>query len=199
MPKLKKLAWLVLLPAVLAMLLVACGGDDDDDTTGGDDSNGAVTDNGSDDNSDGAKTDDKKTDDKKDSPLSGGTGSDEKYVADICKLSREWWDDMSAAFTKFDPEKPEEFAKALTDPLNQYANELGKVKPPKDLKEWHEGLVAMFKEMIKGVESGEGDIFSDSDAAYPDMPADAMERLTKIAEKNDDCKALEEEGGSIFE
>ena len=45
-----RLAWLLLAPAMLAMVFAACGGGDDDDGGGG-----------------------------------GGTGSDEAFVASICK------------------------------------------------------------------------------------------------------------------
>ncbi|MCK9521263.1 MAG: hypothetical protein M0R74_19895, partial [Dehalococcoidia bacterium] len=143
--------------------------------------------------------DDKEDDNSKEGPLSGGTGGDAQYVAAICKASREWWDQLSSAFMDIDPEKPEEFMKGLMEPTRTYADQIAKAKPPKDIQEWHENLVAMFKDVVKGMESGEDFISDDAFGDFPDMPLAAQERLVKVAEKNEDCQALEEDGGAIFQ
>jgi hypothetical protein len=109
-------------------------------------------------------------------------------------------DTFAAAIEKaFEEEFDEQSLEAFAKPFREMAEDLADAKPPKDLKEWHEGMVAAMNDLVKTLESGDVDSALAEDVEYPDMPADAQERLAKLAAENEDCKALEEEGGSIFE
>lgn len=121
---------------------------------------------------------------------SGATGSDEAFVASICKAGVTFSKDLDkvtkdlASLT--DPKKA---ATALAGPFEDFSNAFIKAKPPKDLKDWHSDASAKLKEAVKALKSGdlESDIFT-QDAPFPDPPKEAAARLTKVAEKNDDCK-----------
>lgn len=206
MRRLKNLAVLVLLPAVLALMLVACSGSDDKkDDAGGDNGSAVGQDRNSDSNKDNG--DSKDGGDSKsggDIVASGDTGSDAKYVAAVCKGARTFMDDMLAAFskmdfTKFDPNDPNAAVKLMepfTATVRAFGEEMAKASPPKDLQSWHNELVENFNEMVQALESGdEARMDAIGDVDFPDMPEDIAQRLAKHAEKNADCQALEDETG----
>lgn len=211
MPRLKRFAWLVLLPAVLAMVLVACGGDDDDDaddTSGAGDATATATEERTEDNGNDSANDD--SDDDKDSGSSGGSlpsGKDERYVTDVCNAFNTYLTNLSNVFLELDPEKiaedpekfedPEALFKPFIEGLEKARDELKQADPPDDIREWHEAMVQAFDQMIEGMR-GNSDYLPD-DFDVPEMPAKAQERLGRIAEKNEACQRLEEEGASIFE
>lgn len=163
--KLRKLGTWSILAALLlvaAFSLAACGGDDDD--SGGDDSG------------DSGKT-------------SSGTGSDEKYVADLCKATLEF----SKAFEKLDPSKvksEDDVQKLFAEPFENYAKAMSKAKPPKDVKEYHDQVVKALNDTVKSMKSGDGtsgfEALADMD--FPEPPAAVSDRLSKIADNNKDCK-----------
>jgi len=198
MRNLKRLAVFVMLPAILAMLLVACGGDSDNKSD--DSNNGGPAASDSKDNG--------KKSDGGDIKASGDTGSDEKYVAAVCKSGRKFLDDLTASMSKIDYSKidandPDSMAKLMepfTGTFRQFAKDLADAKPPKDLKDWHGDLVDNLNQMVKAMEKGDQDALDTIGVDFPDMPEDVSNRLSKVAEKNDDCKAMEEESGSsIFD
>lgn len=121
---------------------------------------------------------------------SGATGSDEKFVADICKagvtFSKDLEKVMKDAASLSDEKKA---AQALADPFEDFANAFSKAKPPKDLSEWHKDASSKLKEAVKALKDGdlESDIFT-QDSPFPDPPKEASERLTKVAEGNKDCQ-----------
>ena len=156
-----KWRWACALPLAAVLLLGACGGDDDDNKSSG--SGSSVS-------------------------SAGGTGSDEKYVADICGAFKT----MSDALTKItaDPKKlgnEKDAITAFSKPFDQLAKDFAKANPPKDLKDWH-------KEATKSL-NGAADAIKKGDLSalqglgnLPDPPKGADERLSKIAEKNKNCK-----------
>ena len=161
-----KIRKLGLWPVMAALALtasfgfVACGGDDDDD--GGGDSGGS----------------------------SGGTGSDEKYVGDLCKATLVF----SKAIEKVtaDPSKlnnASDISKAFADPFEDYAKSVSKAKPPKDLKQFHDDVVKTLNEAAKAMKSGgDLDALSSLGGDFPEPPKAAQDRLQKVADKNKDCK-----------
>lgn len=208
MLRLTRIAALVLLPALLSFAFIACGDDDDD--------GGAITrDNGSnssDNNSGSGNTgnassnndDDKDKDDDKSDAIrpSGNTGSDEAYVSDICKGFRGYFDDLSSMLSGIDftdPNYEEKLNEKMTDPMRAVAKVFADADPPKDLQDWHNQVVAAFNKTVEALEKGDYDAIDDESLEFPDMPADAEARLEKVAEKNEDCKALSDEGQGIFD
>lgn len=120
----------------------------------------------------------------------GGTGSDEKFVADICKAGAKFQADMEKAFPQMVNAKSEEEAiKIIIEPFETMAKSFKAAKPPADLKEWHAEASKAFDDAVKALKSGNTDsALFESDSPFPDPPAAAQERLQKIAEKNDDCQ-----------
>lgn len=157
--------WLLVPAALLALVTVAaaCGGDDD----------------------------------------GGGAGTDESYVKGVCQAFEKFNDDMDEAFTdleeKFaeiedddDFEKVMEDAfKALAGPLKDFANDLGKVKPPADVKEYHDELVVAAKAAAEAYEKGDVELEEDPFEDIPEPPQDVQDRLQAVAENEPACQGLD--------
>lgn len=156
-------------PLALAVLFAACGGDDDDGDDGGSDSGSSVQ-----------------------------TGSDEKYVADMCKAFNNYAEGLTkalASFAKADSEADiEKMLKSIIDPTEDFAKAFSKMKPPADLKDWHAATAKALSAQVKSLKDAEGldslDALADvGDIPMGEMPPNIEERLTKIADGNKDCQA----------
>ncbi|WP_322796396.1 hypothetical protein [Tepidiforma sp.] len=120
----------------------------------------------------------------------GGTGSDEEFVADVCKAGAQFQKDLEAAFTKMaSADSQEDAVKAVAEPFEKFANAFKDANPPSDLKEWHKEASNSLDDAVAALKKGnmDAEIFS-SDTPFPDPPAGAAERLQKIAENNKDCQ-----------
>jgi hypothetical protein len=120
----------------------------------------------------------------------GGTGSDEKFVSDICKAGLTFSKSLEDVFK--DPAALADEEKALgklADAFEDFSNAFAKANPPSDLKAWHSDASKQLKEGVKQIKSGdlEGGIFA-GDSPFPEPPAAAGDRLSKVAESNKDCQ-----------
>ena len=121
---------------------------------------------------------------------SGGTGSDEKYVSDLCKATL----DFSKAIEKVssDPSKLSsagDISKAFSGPFEDYAKAISKANPPKDLKEYHNQVVKTLNDASKAMKGGGGlEGLAALGNDFPEPPQATQDRLQKIADKNKDCK-----------
>ncbi len=150
--------WALALPVAAVVLLGACGDDDDSGDSR------SVGNSG------------------------GGTGSDEKYVADICSAFKK----MSDSLTKVtsDPSKfsdPKQVITQFSKPFEQLAKDFANANPPKDLKEWHKEASKTLNQGSAAIKKGDFEALQ-SLGELPDPPKGADERLSKIADKNKDCQ-----------
>ncbi len=116
-------------------------------------------------------------------------GSDEKFVGDICKAGLNFTKALEEVFK--DPAALADEDKAiekLADAFEDFSNAFAKSNPPADLKAWHSDASKQLKEGVKQIKDGdlEGGIFA-GDSPFPEPPADAGDRLSKVAESNEDC------------
>jgi len=156
-----RLAWLLLAPAMLAMVFAACGGGDDDGGGGG-----------------------------------GGTGSDEAFVASICKAFATFSTDLDKTMkdaSSITDEK--EAAKKFAAPFETLAKNFSNAKPPKDLKDWHSKASKTLTDAAKAMKDGDLKALENIDD-LPDPPKDASDRMEKIAKDNKDCQAADFAFGS---
>ena len=125
-----------------------------------------------------------------------GTGSDEDYVAAICKAGSQFakaMDDLTKELA--DEEDLEKAAEKAAEPFEDFANAFAKAKPPSDLKDWHEDTSDALKKAVAGLKDGNFDALGDD--LMPDPPSDEIsDRLTKIADKNKDCQDADFSFGS---
>ncbi|MBI5947668.1 MAG: hypothetical protein HY875_05995 [Chloroflexi bacterium] len=165
--------WALILPAMLAVVaafaLVACGGDDDDDDTGGSggDTGGNVQ-----------------------------TGSDEKYVGQICKAMKTFTTSLDAATKDLSSASNGDVDKLLEKmaaPFDQLAKDFGKANPPKDMKDWHVAATKALQDIAKSLKDAKGLDALDAlgEDPFPEPPAGVEERLSKLADNNADCKAAQ--------
>jgi hypothetical protein len=171
------------------LTLAACGGDDDDDDGGGD--SGGVSAPGSSGGSDSKDT----------GNVSAPSGSDEKYVGQLCKATLE----LSGVLTKFladagkDPSKfedPEAVKKAFLGPMEDYLKAMEKADPPGDMKSYHNDAIKAIKQFVEELKKGEDlESIGDKVGEFPEPPAGVQARLAKAAANNKDCK----EAGVSFE
>jgi len=151
-----RLAWLLLAPAMLAMVFAACGGGDDDDGGGG-----------------------------------GGTGSDEAFVASICKSFNTFSTDLDKVMKDASSLTDEKAAaKKFAEPFDKLATNFANAKPPKDLKDWHSDASKVLKDAAKAMKDGDLAALENLDD-LPDPPSGASDRLEKIAKDNKDCQAAD--------
>ncbi len=155
--------WLLLAPIAMFVLLIAAACGDDDSTS----SNG------------GGST-----------SAGGGTGTDEKFVGDICKAAKTFSADLEKV-TK-DPnvlKDPKKAVDAVAGPFTTFSDAFTKANPPKDLKSWHDDASKKFKDYIDTLKKS-----NDISTAFsggnpiPPPPKDAADRLQKVAASNQDCK-----------
>ncbi len=146
--------------ALSASIFAACGGGGDDD----DDDGGSAP--------------------------SGATGTDEKFVADICKAGAKFAKDLEKVFADISALSDEKkAAEALAKPFEELSNAFSKAKPPSDLKDWHKDASSKLKEAVAALKKGdtESDIFA-ADSPIPDPPKGSRDRLNKVAANNKDCQ-----------
>lgn len=119
------------------------------------------------------------------------TGSDENYVADLCKATKKFSDDLAAA-TK-DPDKlqgADDIGKLLGPPFEAFAKSVAKAKPPSDLKDYHSQVVKTLNDAAAKIKTSNdlSALSSLGDTSFPEPPQAAQDRLQKVADKNNDCK-----------
>jgi hypothetical protein len=120
----------------------------------------------------------------------GGTGSDEQFVADLCKAGAKFDEDLTKLFAGIaNIGSEEEAAKKFAEPFEAFARSFKAARPPADLKAWHAEASKSLDDAVKALKGGNTDaaIFA-QDSPFPEPPAAADERLSKIAEKNADCQ-----------
>lgn len=120
----------------------------------------------------------------------GGTGSDESYVAALCKAELKFADSFNKAMSG-DPSKltdPNEVAKMFTGPFDQLAKDMKAANPPKDVKEYHDQLVKAISDASTQLKNNKDISQLDFGSNIKEPPQDVSDRLQKIADKNEDCK-----------
>jgi len=118
----------------------------------------------------------------------GGTGTDESYVAAVCKAGAKFQDDFLKAFGEMANANSEaDAAKALSKPFKEFAASFKKANPPADLKSWHAEASKQLENAAAALEKGNVDALS-GDSPFPEPPQGASERLNAIASKNADCQ-----------
>lgn len=117
----------------------------------------------------------------------GGGGSDEAFIEDICAAGVEFFSALEGIDTQeADPAKALE---AFAGPFEDFANAVEDADPPSDLEEWHTQAVASLNDIVAKLKDGDIDALSNlGDSPFPEAPADAQERLDKIAADNEDCQ-----------
>lgn len=125
-------------------------------------------------------------DDDGGSSSGGGTGSDEQFVAAICKAGAKFSKAMDSLEKDLSKETDlSKIADKASKPFDDFANEFAKAKPPKDLVEWHDDTSKALKAAAKGLKDGNMDALGEDLVNEP--PAEAADRLAKVAEGNKDC------------
>lgn len=149
-----------LVPGVLGLtLLLAACGGDDDDSGGS-----------------GGST-------------SSGTGSDEKYVAVVCKAFSDFGDATTKAVSNAGSIKNEDDAvKALVGPIEDLVSAMAKASPPRDAKASHDETVKVFRAAVADLKKNGAKSTAFQDLETPKMDQTVSDRLDKIAAKNKDCQ-----------
>lgn len=118
----------------------------------------------------------------------GGAGTDEQYVATICKASLKLTDAVAKASSNSSTVKnADDAVKLLSDPFQQYLNDLKAANPPKDLKDFHDQTVKALSNSIEKLKK-EKDPAALSGSDQPEPSQAIKDRLSQVADKNEDCK-----------
>lgn len=118
-----------------------------------------------------------------------GTGSDQQYVAAVCKAMMKFQDSVSKVTA--DPSKltnASDISKAFSGPFDQLISDMKGAKPPKDIKSYHDQVVAQLSKANDSLKNG-GDINSLSSLGdLPSPPQAVQDRLQKVADSDPDCQ-----------
>ncbi len=126
-----------------------------------------------------------------------GTGSDEAYVAGLCKAANK----ASTALDAANPSAtPDDLGSALgavfaslAPAMEQFAADFAKLNPPSDIADWHANTSKQLTAGAKALKDGNfDDPALDAITGNPtaDMPTAARDRLKAIADASPDCKDL---------
>ncbi len=121
-------------------------------------------------------------------PGGGGTGSDESYVASLCKAQLKFTDalqNLSKDASKI--KNAEDATKLLTGPFEQFAKDVKDANPPKDMKESHDKMTKALDQTIGQIKDGKS-LDSLAMLDIEDPPQDVLDRLQKAVDKNEDCQ-----------
>lgn len=133
----------------------------------------------------------------------GGAGTDESYVKAMCEAFRKFEEDSDKALgdleeTFADIEDDEDFEKVLEEafkafarPVENLASDAAKIKPPADVKEYHDQTVAALRTAAEGFEEGNFDLDQDPFEALPEPPQAVQDRLQAVAENESACEGLD--------
>lgn len=131
------------------------------------------------------------------------SGTDEDYVAIICKAGAEF-------ASSIDKAQDEALAKALADvedltdeaaiekvaakvmaePVEAFAKAISNAKAPADVKDYHNSVVTQLKTAVKELNAGNVSAL-DALGDFATPPEAVGNRLQAIAEKNADCQAAQ--------
>ena len=119
----------------------------------------------------------------------GRSGSDEDFVDDFCKAGSDFAKDIQDIGDDLSEETdPEKIGDAMSEPFEDFANAFKDLNPPSDLEDWHDDASKSLDNVVKSLKDGNFDAEALSDEPFPEMPKDAEERLSKLAEENEDCQ-----------
>ena len=122
------------------------------------------------------------------SSSSGGGGTDESYVAAVCKGALKFTNGItSAAKSLGDGAKPEDEAKAIQGPLDDFIKDLKAAKPPSDVASYHSAFVTALESASKKMKDSK-DPKAFDEVKPPESAPDIKARLDKVAANNKDCK-----------
>ena len=118
----------------------------------------------------------------------GSTGTDEQYVSTICKASLKLTDAIATASS--DPSKvknADDAVKLLSEPFQQYLDDLKRANPPKDVKDYHDQTVKALSDSLAKLKKDKNPAAL-SGADQPQPSQAIKDRLSKVADTNEDCK-----------
>jgi hypothetical protein len=120
----------------------------------------------------------------------GGTGSDEDFVADLCEIMKNFSDDLDNLEEEAEgAEEFDEIAELLSGPIGDLADGFADLNPPEDLQDWHEEASEELDKLSDDLDSGElTEEAMSGESPIPDPPEEAAERLSALAEDNEDCQ-----------
>ena len=119
------------------------------------------------------------------------TGSDDDYVVAFCDARRQFSTDLDAAIKQVSAAGGGEFDK-VSDTFEELANDFDEMKPPEDVKDWHDAAVKQLNETADKVEKDKNLQAVTTLRADPlsGMPAGPRNRLRENAKGQEACKGL---------
>jgi hypothetical protein len=124
--------------------------------------------------------------------VTGDTGSDQQFAADVCKAYRSFTTELTRVLQDTGNIKsPDDLTKRYAGPFDTLARAFAKAKPPKDLKEWHEAAAKQLADVAGRLQKGNLDAAAGLGAnPIPSLPASvgATARLNGVVGTTKECK-----------
>jgi hypothetical protein len=119
------------------------------------------------------------------------TGSDGDYVVAFCDARRQFSSDLDAAVKQVSAAGGGEFDR-IADTFTELADDFDEMKPPEDLKDWHENASKQLSETASKIKKEKNlqAVTSLQRDPLSGMPEEPRERLKKEAENQESCKGL---------
>jgi len=118
-----------------------------------------------------------------------GTGSDEDYISAFCDARREFTENLDTAVKQVSTGGDKEFGQ-IADVFTELADDFDDMKPPEDLKDWHDTASKQLSDAAEKIEKEKNLQAVTSLPPLADMPAGPRERLRNQAQNYDSCKGL---------
>jgi len=131
----------------------------------------------------------------------GGSGSDEEYVAALCDALDTFATDTNELISGADSGASEQdLMEDLARIIRELGDEMDAANPPDDLASANDEMVSLLNEAADGVEDGDLSVFETIGEPDFDVSEDRQAELREVAQDNETCVGLEEQGfGGLFE
>jgi hypothetical protein len=117
------------------------------------------------------------------------TGSDDQYVKDFCTAQRDFKSSLDEAVKEVAAGGGSVDAGKIAEPYSQLAKDFEDMKPPADIKDWHNGASKQLRDAASRIKK-EKSLQSIGQDPLTGMPAEARERLRKVAQNEQACNGL---------
>lgn len=131
----------------------------------------------------------------------GGGASDEEFVGTLCDALDTFANDTNELITGADADADQdELFNDLAGIIRDLADELDGANPPDDLAPANDQLVSALNEAADGIEDGDLSVFDSIGAPDFDLSEERQAELREIANNNETCTGLEDQGfGDLFD
>lgn len=121
-----------------------------------------------------------------------GSGTDQAYVAAICKAQLGFFQDLDKAINESTGDETEaQVVEILTPALDRWVAGIRNARPPADIRDYHNEVVRVASDAVNRIKETKSVDALDTLDSIPEAPAAVRDRLNAIARDNKDCQEVD--------